>query len=200
MLGKSMVEPLHQPVLVLNRYWQPVHSCTARRAIKLLWLGRAQVVAGEAGRGYDLYDLKAWLARPGDEGGEGLSLKCPRGSFGIPEVIALTGYDRVPRKMVRLNRRNVFVRDAYTCQYCARVFHERDLNLDHVRPRNAGGKMTWDNIVTSCIRCNSRKGCKLPEEANMHPLRKPQAPGWSPIYGRAPAFESWTHFTSRRSA
>lgn len=195
-----MVAPLHQPVLVLNRYWQPVHSCTARRAIKLLWLGRAQVVAGQPGSGYSLYDLDAWLESSADGGHPGLRLRCARGGFDIPEVIALTGYDRVPRKMVRLNRRNVFVRDGFTCQYCARVFPERDLNLDHVRPRNAGGKMTWDNIVTSCIRCNSRKGCKLPEEANMHPLRKPQAPGWSPIYGRDPAYESWLHFTTRRSA
>ena len=200
MVLMSMGDPLHQPVLVLNRYWQPVHSCTARRAVKLLWLGRAQVVAGQPGGGYDLYDLRQWIAGTAGGGLARIHLRSACGLFGVPEVIALTGYDRVPRKRVRLNRRNVFVRDGYTCQYCAREFSERELNLDHVRPRKAGGAMTWENIVTSCIRCNSRKGSKLPDEANMHPLRQPKAPGWSPIYGRDPAYESWLHFTSRRSA
>ncbi|HOK79081.1 MAG TPA: HNH endonuclease, partial [Verrucomicrobiota bacterium] len=35
---------LNQPVLVLNRLWQAVNVCSARRALTLLFEGRAQVV------------------------------------------------------------------------------------------------------------------------------------------------------------
>jgi hypothetical protein len=58
--------------------------------------------------------------------------------------------------------------------------------------------MTWENIVTSCVRCNTRKGNKLPKEVNMHPLRQPVAPKWRPIFGlrgyHGPPCESWSHF------
>jgi 5-methylcytosine-specific restriction endonuclease McrA len=57
------------------------------------------------------------------------------------------------------------------------------LNLDHVIPRDKGGKTSWENIVTSCVKCNTRKGNKLPHEANMHPRNKPVAPRWKPDFG-----------------
>ncbi|MFC7339409.1 HNH endonuclease [Haloferula chungangensis] len=98
---------------------------------------------------------------------------------------------------VRLTRRNVFLRDKFTCQYCAKVFQEPELNLDHVMPRDKGGPTTWHNIVTSCIRCNTRKANKLPHEANMFPLVKPVIPRWRPMYGlkdRDKQDDSWRQF------
>ena len=68
---------------------------------------------------------------------------------------------------------------------------------DHVLPRDKGGRTTWENIVTSCIRCNTRKANKLTHEVNMHPLRKPAAPRWRPMFGlreHGGTDESWTHF------
>ena len=39
-----MASLLDHPVLVLNRLWQAVNVCSARRALTLLFEGRAQVV------------------------------------------------------------------------------------------------------------------------------------------------------------
>ena len=115
----------------------------------------------------------------------------------VPRIIVLAVYDKLPRMEVRFTRRNVFLRDKFPCQYCETKFPEPDLNLDHVMPRDKGGRTTWDNIVTSCIRCNTRKANKLPHEANMHPLRKPRAPRWRPMFGmreHGGAHESWAMF------
>lgn len=198
---------LHRPVLVLNRYWQPVHSCSARRALKLLCLGHAEVIAVSPEKAFSTHDLRSWLQW--SEAAEGIGfVHSARYRVGVPEVITLTGYDRLPRRVVKLTRRNVFLRDDFTCQYCAKPFRESDLNLDHVMPRDKGGRMSWENIVTSCIRCNTRKANKLPHEANMHPLKAPRRPRWTPDFGLrrdedAP-LEIWRHFVplqeTKRSA
>jgi 5-methylcytosine-specific restriction endonuclease McrA len=115
----------------------------------------------------------------------------------VPKIIVLALYEKLPRMEVRFTRRNVFLRDKHTCQYCARIFNEPELNLDHVMPRDKGGRTTWENIVTSCIRCNTRKANKLSHEVNMHPLRKPVAPRWRPMFAlreNTRSDESWTHF------
>ncbi len=75
---------------------------------------------------------------------------------------------------MRLSRREIFLRDAYTCQYCGRETH--DLTLDHVVPRHRGGTHTWDNLVAACKACNHRKGGKLLEEARLRLLRAPREP------------------------
>src|SRR5688572_32049596 len=57
----------------------------------------------------------------------------------------------------------------------------KDLNLDHVIPRDRGGPTTWENIVCSCIPCNTRKANRTPYEAGMHLIRKPKRPKWRPF-------------------
>ncbi len=115
----------------------------------------------------------------------------------VPKIVVLAIYDKLPRLEVKFTRRNVFLRDHFTCQYCSKVLPENQLNLDHVMPRDKGGRTTWENIVTSCFRCNTRKANKLSHEVNMHPLRKPVAPRWRPLYGlreNGLGDESWNHF------
>lgn len=173
---------LNRPVLVLNRFWQPVQTCSARRALKLLCLGHAQVLQTHGEEKFRTHDFSSWLEYssevPDEELVHSVSI-----ALGIPRIVILAYYDKYPRMHVRLTRRNVFLRDRFTCQYCSAVLPEPKLNLDHVLPRDKGGRMTWENIVTSCIRCNTRKANKLPEEANMHPLRKPVVPRWRPAFG-----------------
>lgn len=99
----------------------------------------------------------------------------------LPRVILLSFFDKLPCKELKLTRSNVFERDKNQCQYCAKVFPREELNLDHVIPRHYGGKTTWENIVCSCIKCNSRKANRLPHEANMRLIRKPVKPKWRPV-------------------
>jgi len=81
---------------------------------------------------------------------------------------------RSPRPRVRLTRREVFIRDGYTCQYCGH--QASDLTLDHVVPRHRGGPHTWDNLVTACKACNHKKGGKLLEEARLRLAHRPAEP------------------------
>ncbi len=192
-----MNDVLNMPVLVLNRNWQPVHTCAARRAVHLLCLGHARVVQVDGAECYATHDLASWLDysrhAPGDE-----IIHSVRVALRLPRVMVLGAYDKLPRMDVRFSRRNVFVRDNFTCQYCAKELPEHQLNLDHVIPRDKGGRTNWTNIVTSCIRCNTRKANKLPDEARMHPLNKPSAPRWRPLFGvntrHGHAHESWQLF------
>jgi 5-methylcytosine-specific restriction endonuclease McrA len=103
----------------------------------------------------------------------------------------------LPKKEVKFTRHNVFERDRNMCQYCGREFDRKDLNLDHVLPRDRGGQTTWENIVCSCIPCNTRKGNRLPHEAGMQLIRKPKRPKWRPFVNVSFSrrqHDSWKHF------
>lgn len=189
---------LAAPVLVLNRSFQPVRITTARHGFTLLYLGRARALD----RSYEPHDFAQWAslssglgpssgvsgrpsAPPSDPGAAPAAdehdefIGTPRGRIRVPRVLLLSGYNRVPQAPLRLSRRNIFLRDGFTCQYCARRPGTRELNLDHVMPRSRGGRSTWENLVTSCRDCNVRKGWATPEEAGMLLRSRPARPGWS---------------------
>jgi 5-methylcytosine-specific restriction endonuclease McrA len=173
MADRSTKTGLASPVLVLNRSFQPVRITTARHAFTLLYLGRARALDAR----YEPMDFEAWASLiPGPQED---AIGTPRGPIRVPRVLVLVGYNRVPSAPLRLSRRNVFLRDAFTCQYCGGRPPVRDLNLDHVLPRSRGGKSSWDNLVTSCRTCNVKKGYATPEECGMVPRHKPHRPNWS---------------------
>lgn len=162
---------LSSPVLVLNRLYQPVRVTTARVAFTMLYCGRARALDAD----YEPHDFEAWRVLPAgaDEG-----IRTPRGALRLPRVLLLSNYHRVPRAPMRLSRRNVFLRDDHTCQYCGTRRPPRELNLDHVLPRSRGGATSWENLVTSCRECNGDKGGATPEECGMRLLRPPRQPSF----------------------
>lgn len=92
----------------------------------------------------------------------------------IPKVVRLVKLVRsVYKSKVPFTKKNVFIRDRYTCQYCGS--HE-DLTIDHVVPSSRGGKTDFENCVTSCKKCNNRKDNKTPKEAKMSLARSPYQP------------------------
>lgn len=191
---------LKRPVLVLNRLWQPVHTCSVRRALKLLCLGHAQVVQTEGEARYQTHDMGSWVAYSVGEVASPAAelIHSVKVALRVPKIIVLALYDRLPRKEVKFTRQNVFLRDKHTCQYCARILPERDLNLDHVLPRDKGGKMSWENIVTSCVPCNTRKANRLPHDAGMRLLNRPRVPKWRPLFGlhKQASEQVWQEFIS----
>jgi len=161
---------LDQRVLVLNRLWQAVNIIGMRRALSLVFRERASVIHAEDAS-HRVYPGDAWL--------ELSRTHPPRPDVAIrPRVILLAAYDKVPRREIRFSRRNVYLRDSHSCQYCGRRFAEEELNLDHVVPRDRGGVTAWENIVTACIRCNAQKANRLPTQAGMALRRAPQRPKW----------------------
>jgi len=162
-------------VLVLNSLYQAVQVTGVRRAFRLFYAGRARAVAAD----FVSYDFDNWCDLPAGVDGE--IIRTPTRSIRIPKVIQLVEYDKLPNREVRFTRRNIFHRDKNRCQYCGKVFPQRDLNLDHVVPLSRGGGSSWNNVVCACIRCNTRKGHHLAVECGMRLIRRPRKPAGHPM-------------------
>lgn len=188
----GMSRTLQCPTLVLNRNWQPVNVATVARALIMLWNQSAKIVDPVD---YQLYDWSDWTERVPDR--DEPFIQSVRHRLCVPEVVALVKYDRMPTQSVTFSRRNVFKRDAYTCQYCGKRAAGSELTIDHVLPRAQGGQSSWTNCVLACIGCNSRKANRTPQQANMHLLNEPVRPNWRPAYAdRMERIESWSKFIS----
>jgi 5-methylcytosine-specific restriction endonuclease McrA len=187
---------LDHQVLVLNRLWQAINVCSVRRAFALICQGHAQVVYADEGKNFRTHDFASWRDFSSREP-ETEMVKTIAFKIRVPRIIVLVFFDRLPKKEVKFTRANIFERDKNTCQYCGRIFEKRDLNLDHVIPRDKGGLTTWENIVCSCIACNTRKGNRLAYQVQMQLIRKPGRPKWHPfanITFTGLLHESWRHF------
>ena len=141
----------HAPVLVLNHNYEPLNVCNARRAVILLSRGKAEVLEEGVGA---FHTVSA--------------------TFPFPSVIRLVYVIKRPHPQVRLNRREIFARDDFTCQYCGR--RTRDLTIDHVMPRRLGGGHSWENLVSACKACNHKKAGRTPAQAGMRLLKPPAPP------------------------
>jgi 5-methylcytosine-specific restriction endonuclease McrA len=142
---------LQTPVLVLNASYEPINVTPVRRAVVLVIKGVATT-----------------------EEEDGSFVHSSRTAFRIPSVIRLREFRRIPYQTRALSRKNILLRDRYTCQFCAHVLPAGELTLDHVIPRSRGGHTDWDNLVACCHRCNNLKGDRLPEEVGLELLRPPR--------------------------
>lgn len=185
-------------VLVLNRLWQPVNIVGVERAFSLLLQDHAQAIyTGD--ESFRLMDSSAWLLHSSEETptDHEAFIQTVRMRIRVPKVLLLRSYDKLPAQEVKFTRDTLFERDDHRCQYCGNHFDPVDLNMDHVIPRDRGGRTSWENIVTSCIKCNSRKANRLPHQAGMHLIRKPERPRWRPFVSSliGQNYDSdWDHF------
>ena len=178
---------LNSHVLVLNKLWMAIRVVDAKRAFSLLCRDLAEVIRIDDGS-YAAYDFESW-SEAGQMRERFASLdpdqyewvRTVRLHVPVPKVIRLLGYDKLPKQAVKLNRRNIFARDRTTCQYCGKRSSSSELSLDHVVPRSQGGLNTWDNLVCCCVRCNSKKGGRTPEQAHMKLIRVPEKPKRNPV-------------------
>ena len=104
---------LSRPTLVLNRSWQPVAISTVARSLTKVFIGSARIVDPAD---YQLYTWADWAKL--DPGDDELVIRSQHFQMRVPEVITLVNYDRLPKQTVAFNRRNLFTRDRFTCQYC----------------------------------------------------------------------------------
>ena len=191
---------LNASVLVLNRQYMAVHVVGVRRAFGLLLNQIAEVIHIEDGQ-YGNYDFESWrevseLKSEYKEPDEDW-IKSVNFEVCVPRVLRLLYYDRLPKQRVRLNRRNIFARDANRCQYCGKRFSTSELSLDHVVPTCRGGGTSWENLVCACVRCHVRKGGRTPKQAGMKLICKPVRPKRSPLLTVKlgnPKYASWKTF------
>jgi len=77
---------------------------------------------------------------------------------------------------VNLTNKTLFARDRNICGYCGDHFKSDDLSRDHIMPTARGGIDDWMNVVTSCRKCNHKKGCRTPDECSMPLIYLPYVP------------------------
>lgn len=158
-------------VLVLNRNYEPLNLCSWRRAVVLVYLGKAVPLEHDS-----------------------LTVHAATTAVRLPSVVRLADQIRRPLPEVKLSRPALMARDEHTCQYCGKP--GKHLTVDHVIPRHLGGRHTWENVVACCIECNNRKGNRTPREVGMTLLRTPQRPRFIPYlsfsaFRRALRNETW---------
>jgi hypothetical protein len=101
--------------------------------------------------------------------------------YPIPCIAKTKRFFRSTSYTVTFSRKNIFVRDNHTCQYCGNKFSINNLTYDHVIPKSqwnydAGSPTSWTNIVTACVNCNRKKGSRTPKQANMPLINLPIKP------------------------
>lgn len=145
---------MKQSVIVLNADYSFLSCVSVERAFKIIYEGLATVVK-------ETERVMRTVTR----------------EYAIPAVIVLVKQVRTHfRAAVTFSRRNVFIRDKYTCQYCGTKVTEKNGELEHVKPSSRGGKTTFDNCVAACRPCNIRKADKLPHEVGMFLKKQPVQP------------------------
>jgi 5-methylcytosine-specific restriction endonuclease McrA len=190
------VNKLSQNTLVLNRSWMAVQICSVKRAISLLFQNHARVVDAD-GQTYtfdDWSEVSQEMIYTNEE-----FVSSPTLKIKIPRVIVLTLYDKLPKRHVSFTRKNIFERDHHQCQYCGVSGRDKGvtLNLEHVLPKCRGGKTTWENIVASCTKCNTKKGNRTLREVGWKLRKTPTMPKWSPTIQlslRAKPHKEWVNF------
>ena len=147
--------------LALNASFEPLTIIPARRAVRLVLDGKAEILEKDGTRRFR---------------SETRIVPCPA-------VIRLVRYVHVPRRFRRqVTNTFLFARDEYSCQYCGK--HKKELRgrqfltRDHIVPLSHGGDNTWENVVTSCSPCNNRKGDRLPREVGLKLLNEPGQPNY----------------------
>lgn len=165
---------LDRNVLLLNQNFEPLTTCSAKRAIIMVWTGKAEIV-----------ERTDYCVRS-------VSM-----TFYIPSVIRLLIFVSISHHMnVQLTKQNILRRDHKTCQYCGKA--EGRMTVDHVVPRSQGGSETWENLVCACPSCNNRKGDNTLDQAGMRLIRPPRRPSVrSFLFGyKSFVSESWRAYVN----
>lgn len=191
-----MSTALTEHVLVLNKNWTALRIVTAAEALADLFVGRVVAVDTD----YQMYDFGSWRElsdfETEFESDPHRYVQTVRRPVRVPAVVCLLRFDRVKRNAVRLSRKNIYLRDNYTCQYTGVKLPASELNLDHVIPTSRGGRTRWENLVCCSVDVNSRKGNRTPAEAGLKLIRKPRKPDAAELLLKSTPqrHDSWKHF------
>lgn len=177
--------------LTLNKFWTPIGVCPNHKAFTAVCADRARILHPDT---YELCDMKQWLNIPVKDGEP--FIRNVDHKVKVPKII-VSRHTKVPARKVVFNRKNLWKRDNFACQYCGVKPPYDEVTIDHVVPRSQGGQTTFVNTVLACLSCNKKKNDRTPEQAGMKLRRavmskdgiikieyyhRPEYPKWSPIY------------------
>lgn len=151
---------LSNKTLIINTDGRPLGTVCVYRALGLIYINKRCVQI-------DFY--------------EDIKLRDSKGiCYPVPSVIMTKVFVHKPIKPTPISRRNVIIRDNYTCQYCGKECESSKLTIDHIIPksrwRGIGTAHNWLNIVAACKKCNNKKADYTIKECGMHLLKAPHEP------------------------
>lgn len=140
--------------LLLSNYFEPLAFIGLKRIARLLAKEKVEIISV-----WD-DDYINWCS----------------GVVKYPSILRLKYKINYINPITRFSRKSLFRRDQYCCQYCGKALSSRSITIDHVLPRSLGGKTNWENCVSACLKCNSNKRDRTPEQADMKLLSPPTIP------------------------
>jgi len=152
-------------VLALGANYAPIGTISWKKAVALVFLDKVITL--------EEYDEE---------------IRSPSFVMKIPSVIVMKNSKMRRINSVRFSRKNVWLRDEGLCQYCSKHVSVNNFTIDHVNPKFAGGKTTWDNVVVSCYDCNQKKGEKTLKESGFKLLKVPRKPASLPFVNEIVGF------------
>jgi 5-methylcytosine-specific restriction endonuclease McrA len=145
--------------LLLNANYEPLCFIDQVRAIRLLYKDKIEII--DYGQGPSLWDDL---------------IRTPRKNFKIPATVKLKKKIKLPQITPRFQKRALFNRDGWRCQYCLKVVSGKQVTIDHIIPKSRGGSTSWHNCVTACQDCNTHKRDMTPEQAGLKLRKVPTIP------------------------
>lgn len=164
---------IHDKCLLLNADYTPLNIIGWKRAI--VWSFKYNTDSKYAIEIIDFYKNDFIQGTAGKK-------------YPIPAVAKTHYYFKPQMHKLAFSRKNIFLRDNNTCQYCGLQFNINELTYDHVIPKSVWGHdnrpsaTNWTNIVTACTYCNRKKGNRTPKQANMPLKNLPIVPNRSNKY------------------
>ena len=148
-----MAYSLNRKVLLLNSSYEPLMIVNGKKAIVMMILNKVEYVENTSE-----------------------FISSVNYTINLPSIIKLKSYVYLKKRKLSLTRKNIFFRDNHICQYCGKV--QASLTIDHVIPKDKGGKDSWENLVSACSKCNIKKGNRNLENVEMRLLKKPNKPSY----------------------
>ena len=197
-------------VLKLNALWQPVGYSSVAKAI-------VDLAGGQSAKALD---LEYEIGEDGEPLGEPVSMNpvgwedwinlpvrpydfavhYANGSkvMRVPTVLVAVNFSKMPIKKFngKPSKDSIWARDGGICQYTGKPLKKGEGNIDHVVPKDRGGRDTWENMVLADKKINSEKGNKLNNEIGLKLIREPKAPKSMPLSAmiRTIRHRDWRYF------
>ena len=183
---------INQPILALNKLWQRIDIKTVKEAFIAMMGGDGDKNPAALGLDIDYnvdtdgrvdwnnptrvepVDWETWLSLPVRD--HDLAIHTSTRSIRVPRQIIQPNYVKMPLITPRPTKEAIRRRDGNRCQYTNKLLTWKESNIDHVIPRDQGGKNTFENMVVSDIKLNTVKANRTPQQAGLRLIRKPTAP------------------------
>jgi 5-methylcytosine-specific restriction endonuclease McrA len=188
-------------VLTLNNAWIPVDIIDYQDCFRLMCKEHAKALE-TIHDSYALHTMDSWLDLHMHEQYDKvhtISMAVP-----VPEIIVLTEYGKIPRRLIKLSKHNLLARDGFKCAYCDKDLDINSMTVDHIIPRSKGGQTTWENCISSCASCNHKKADAHPEgrfkldELPKSPTNASTIHNIRGKIGKSEVPQSWKHFLYKK--